>query len=160
MGGLARSSFTGLIIGYGDCSLKERAYPLLTAGNCRFCGPDVPGQPPLPRSRHPLPDDPETALGRWQGRISSNPRPLQRCTNPPGIAHPLHVIRTLTPPSWRIYGASVSVRGRSSSFVVSLTCRSRSPTFAESGWTIFPSWGRHLAPRDRRERPPSDSPYL
>jgi hypothetical protein len=46
---------------------------------------------------------------------------------------------TLMLASWRIYGASQSVRGRSSLFAVSLTCRSRSLTFAESGWTIFPS---------------------
>jgi hypothetical protein len=46
----------------------------------------------------------DRALGPWHGRVSSDLRPLQCCTNPPGIAiaHPLRVTRTLTPASWPI----------------------------------------------------------
>ena len=49
------------------------------------------------------------------------------------------VSSTLTSASWRTYGTSVSVRGRSPTFSESLTCRSCSSPFAESAWTIFPS---------------------
>jgi hypothetical protein len=41
--------------------------------------------------------------------------------------------------SWRTHGTSVSACGRSPSFAESMTCRSSSPTFAESDWMDFPS---------------------